>query len=301
MRNTYKYGLPFSEKVGENVDDLIQRIDNRKASLLICDGLMGEGKTTLAIELAQYIALKREGVIHKVKDGEIKFYDNFKVDLDKQLAMGGEDFQEKLEICKDCKLHVVVYDEAGDFSKKRAITQFNQKLMRVFQTFRAFKILVILCLPSFDILESDLFKQGVPRILFNCHDRGEFEGSIRGYGLEEMFYLKHYMKKEVVPFKAYSKVKPNFRGHFKDLPLKISNKLDEVSTNAKELTLSKNILKNRGLLNYGELAQRVGRSLFWVRRTLKELNIPPTTKYQQKNYYETSIITTLEAQKGNNS
>jgi len=301
MSNTYSYGLPFSEKVGENIDDLLQRIDNRKASLLICDGLMGEGKTTLAIEMAQYIALKREGVIHKVKDLELDFYDDFKVDIDKQLAMGGEQFQEKLEICKDCRLHVVVYDEAGDFSKKGAITQFNQKLMRVFQTFRAFKILVILALPSFDILENDLFKQGVPRILFNCHDRGDWQGSIRGYGLEEMFYLKHYMKKEVVPFKAYSKVKPNFRGHFLDLPKKISDKLDEVSTNAKEEVLSTNILKNRGLLNYGELASRVGRSPFWIRRTLKELKIEPKLKHKLKNYYEASILEVLEAQKGNNS
>lgn len=292
-KKLYKHRLPFSEIVALNINDLLDRIDRNKASLLIIDGLMGEGKTTLAVQIAEYIAKKRAGIYSSVQ-----FYDDWQLDYTKQLAMGGEDFQEKLEMCKDSQLKVVIYDEAGDFSKKGAITQFNQRLMRVFQTFRTFKILIILCLPCFDILENDLFKQGVPRMLLNCHNRNQREGNIRGYALDEMFYLKKNMKDLVNPLKAYGRVTPNFHAHFLDLPKKQSDELDQLSTDAKSKVLSKNILKNKGLVNYYDIAKRISRSPFWVRRKLKEIGIQPTTKYKQRNYYEDGVIKLLEDQKG---
>lgn len=287
----YEYGLPFGNKLAQNIDDLLIRIDKKKASLLIIDGLMGEGKTTLAVEIMEYVAKSRDGSLDKVG-----FYDDFKTDFTKQLAMGGEDFQEKLQICRDSKLVVLTYDEAGDFSKRGAITSFNQRLIRVFQTFRSFKILIIMCLPSFEVLDNDLFKHGVPRLLLHCCDRGKTYGSIKGYGLEEMFYIKHFMKKEVVPLKAYSKINPNFRSHFKDLPKDISKKLDRLSTAAKAETLTSNILKNQGLLNVYDIAKLVSRSVPWVRAGISKTDVNHKKIFKKTKYYTEEIIAILEGQ-----
>jgi hypothetical protein len=297
MKYLYKHNLPFSEIVAINIDDLIERIRKRKASLIIVDGLMGEGKTTLAVEVAEYVEKHAAGKIEAVLRGDLDFYEDWIVQYKKQLAMGGDDFQEKLEMCKDSKLLVCIYDEAGDFSKKGAITQFNQRLMRVFQTFRTFNILIILCLPCFDILENDLFKQGVPRLLLNCHERTERHGNIRGYALDEMFYLKKHMRDLINPLKAYKMVVPNFRGHFLDLPPERSDELDALSTAAKSEVLSKNILKNRGLVNLSDISRRIGRSHYWTRIKLRELGIDPTTVYKKLNYYEESVLHILEEHK----
>jgi len=136
----------------------------------------------------------------------------------------------------------------------------------------------------------------VPRLLLHCCDRGNTYGSIKGYGLEEMFYLKHFMKKEVVPLKAYSKINPNFRDHFKDLPTTISNKLDKLSTAAKSETLSQNILKNQGLLNVYDIAKIVGRSVGWVRTGISKTDVAHRRIFKKSKYYGEEIIAILEGQ-----
>ena len=292
----YEHGLPFSEIVGSNLDDMMKRIKDNKASCCIIDGMMGEGKTTLATEVAEYVQKSEKGTIAKITKEGVYFYKDKEIDYEKQLSMGGEQFQEKLQLCKDSGLRVLIYDEAGDFSKRGAISQFNQRLNRIFQTFRTFKILIIICLPSFNILDNEIFNQGVPRMLFNCHGRDNKQGNIRGYGLEEMFYLKHYMGKEVVPMKAYKKVTPNFRGHYLNLPTIRSKELDKISTDAKAETLSTNILKNKGLVSYYDISKRLGKSPYTIRLAIKKLNIKPTTKYKQMNYFEGEAVLFLLGQ-----
>jgi len=289
MEDLYKHGLPFSELVAWNVDELLKRINNRKASLMIIDGLMGEGKTTLAVEIGQYIELKQQRKV------DWHYYKDWSFDLDKQLGMGGLAFQEKLQLCKDSNLHVVIYDEAGDFGKRGAISQFNRDLNRIFQTFRAYRILVIACVPSFDVLDNEIFKQGVPRILLNCHNRDMGEGDIRGYGLEEMFYLKKKIKDLVNPLLAYKYVKPNFRSHFLDLEKDKSNKLHAISMKGKTEILSKSIIKNQGLICVQDISKRLNRSVNWTRNKLRGMkNFKPIKIYKKTKYYEEGIILILE-------
>jgi hypothetical protein len=291
MTDVYSYGLPFSEKLGENIDDLMKRILKKKASLIIIDGQMGEGKTTLAVQIGQYIErVQKEG------KGFDNLYSSWIFDWDNELALGGVEFQDKLQICADKKLHVVIYDEAGDFNKRGAITEFNQMLNRIFQTFRAYKILVICCLPCFDILDKDLFKQGIPRLLINCHDRDDFDGSFRGYDLDSMFYLKKYMHDLPNPLKAYQMVSPNFRGHFKDLPPALSQKLESLSMKGKREILSGSIIKSKGLISVKELARKLNRSVLWVRLKLKKLKIKPEKTYKLINYYNEDIFILLEGE-----
>ena len=289
MRELYDYGLPFSKLVADNVDALMDRIDRKKASLIIIDGLMGEGKTTLGVEIGQYVELT------KSRQVSWHFWKDWKFDLSKQLALGGIDFQEKLQLCHDSDLHVVVYDEAGDFGKRGAISAFNRDLNRIFQTFRAYKILVICCLPSFDILDNEIFKQGVPRLLLNCHGRDLRSGDIRGYGLEEMFYLKRKMKELVNPMKAYQFVRPNFRGHFLDLEPGKSAQLHAISIKGKKEVLSKSIIRNQGLICVSEIAKKLNRSVNWVRQKLRTMkHFKPVKIYKKTKYYEEQILLVLE-------
>jgi hypothetical protein len=212
--------------------------------------------------------------------------------------MGGTAFQEKLQLTKDSGLKTVIYDEAGDFSRRGAITSFNQQLSRVFQTFRTFKILIILCLPCFYILDNNLFLQGVPKLLLNTYGRNSSYGKIRGYGYEKMLYLRHKLEKEVVYQKAYGKIATNLRGQFLNLPPEVAEKLDKLSTGYKDEFLSTSILKNNGLLNYRAIAKELNRSVHWVKTKVNEHNIKPDKTYKRTLYYDNSILNKLEEFKG---
>lgn len=285
----YECNLPFSEIVKLSIDDCLNRIDRNKASLIIIDGLMGEGKTTLAVEIAQYVQ-------KKYNNDNGPFYNQLYIEFEKVLGMGGKSFQKKLSYAVENEkenIKTVIYDEAGDFSRRGAITQFNKELIEVFQTFRTFKILVILCLPCVDILENNLFKEGVPKLLLNCHSRTNY-GNIRGYGYEEMLWLRYYMTKEVVPLKAYKKVNPNFRGQFLDLPPEISEKLDTYSKDYKRKKLKKNVIKQDNLISIDDISKKIGKSYQMTRLNLKKLNIKAELKDNRKEYYNLSCLNKLK-------
>lgn len=272
-KRLYSYGLPFSEKTGETLDSQMKRIKSKKASMILIDGGIGEGKTTLSVELADYI-----------NGGEINF--------SKQLALGGDEFQEKLRICFDLKLPVLVYDEAGDFNSRGALTSFNRQLNRIFDTYRAFKIIVIVVLPNFAVLDQSLFDKQIPRVLIHCHNRKN-QGNYSVYSLKRMMYIKHKMKKIVVPFEAYRFTTPNHRGHFLDIAQARSIMLDKRSTAGKLDIITENVLKNQGLLTYQEISRKVKRSVDWTRRTISNKGLKHTQTYKKKKYFDNSVVDIL--------
>lgn len=179
--NVYKHGLPFSEKLAENLDDCYTRIKKNKASCIVIDGGVGSGKTTLGIEIADYFNKKyaeQEEVSLEIKDHI-------------QLAMGGKEFAKYMRLCFMQGKIVIIYDEGGDYSKRGAMTQFNAFLNRIFETYRAFRILVIICLPSMSVLENTLFDNQIPRLLLHCYDRGDNNGCVKAYSLHRMFFLRY--------------------------------------------------------------------------------------------------------------
>jgi hypothetical protein len=275
-RLIYDNGKPFNDKMVENIKCIKKRILHNKAGIIIVDGGVGEGKTTLGTHIA---------------DEYQGSYINFK----KQYAFGGDQFQEKLQICYDSELSVIIYDEAGDFSKRGALTEFNKRLIRVFETFRAFKILVIVVLPNFSVLENSLFDLKIPRFLFNCHNRTDKQGEIRAYSLYRMLWLKSKMNdhKLVIKQMAYSSVTPNFRGHFLDLTLDRAEELNKICMEGKLNSLSDNVLKSRGLITKDYIMSKLNRSKVWVTKYLVKLNIKPKVVYKKKNYYEQHILETL--------
>jgi hypothetical protein len=274
-RFLYENGLPFDTTLSFNLDEQKKRVERNKASLIIVDGQQGEGKTTLACHAVSYMQGKP-------------------IDLDKQLAYGGAEFQEKLQLCIDAGLHYIIYDEAGDYSRKGSLTKFNKDLDRVFETYRTYRIIVVMVLPLFSVLDNSLFDKGIPRMLLNCYGRNNY-GNYRVYGIAEMAYLRHYMDKEIVKMKAYQKVTPNFRGHFLDLVPEVSRALDILSTTKKKDILSESVLRNRGLRSAEQIAKDYNMTKVTINRFLKELNAKPVSIYKRARYYDSDTLARIDA------
>jgi len=284
--NLYKHGLPFSEVLGWNLKDLDDRVHGKKASLIIIDGGVGEGKTTLIVECLDYINSLHGHLVITI-EGE-------KRECGPQLAMGGSDFLKKLTVCHELKLVCIGYDEAGDFSKRGSLTGFNAMLNRTFETFRGYKILVILGLPCFNILDNNLFDNQIPRMLLHCSGRTNQSGNFDAFGLDEMNWIRYWMAKwPKHKTKAYGMVIPNFRGHFLDISAKRSRELDRVSTRSKLAILKKSSVKIEGLLSYPEMATKLDRSVQWVRNAIKNLNIKHSRVVDKARYFEPEVLNQL--------
>lgn len=281
----YEHGLPFSETLHKNIVSQNKRVfEEKKASLIIIDGGVGEGKTTLAVEVA---------------DAFNKLHGHDEILLNRtqhpQLSMGGKEFMQNLRVCYTLKLVVLIYDEAGDFNRKGAITRFNQMLMRTFETYRGFKIVVILSLPNFAVLENDLFDAKIPRMLIHCHDRGKGHGNFSGYSLAGMGWLRYWYDKlpKGSKYKCYRKVTPNFRGHFLDISPARSKKLDMISTKGKLEILKKAEVRAEGLLTYKDLSAKVGRSLSWVKQMVSKHKIKYKKSIGLVRYFDEDTLNRL--------
>jgi len=276
---TYKNGLAFDTKLSENIIDIEDRIIKKKAGLLIIDGGVGEGKTTLAVEVADFInSLKGLPPISlEAKDHP-------------QIGLGAKEFMHNLRYCYGEKFPVVIYDEAGDFNKRGALTRLNAMINRVFETFRGFKILVVICLPSFESLDNDLLTKNIPRLLLHLSNREETYGNYSGYSLYRMFYIKDKMKKLVVKSFAYDLVNPNFVGHFKDLSPERGKQLDRLSTKGKIEVLKEQEIKAENLVSYSDIAQKVNRSIGYCRRVILDNRIKHKRLFNRVKYFDHDVI-----------
>lgn len=264
-----------------NLDALDLRIwQHKKAALILIDGGLGEGKTTLAVQIVDYINSLHNKPPLNLKDVT-------------QLAMGGEDFIRKLNQCYVLGLPAIIYDESGDFNKRGTLTKLNATLNRVFETFRAYKILVILCLPSISVLDNGLFDKNIPRLFMRCYGRTATYGRILGYDLERINWLRYWFKQHPVKNEAYRKVSPLFHTYFRNLPQARCDLLDQVSTKAKRKELGAASIKLDGLLSYEEIAGKVVRSPLWVKLTCKKLGIKAKRKYERRYYFDAGVVDTL--------
>jgi len=277
----YDTGLPFDKMVALNLDDIYDRVKKQKKGAIICvDGGVGEAKTTFSVHLIDYVNSK-EGLPP--------------CDLNpktcQQLAMGGSDFVNKLKQCFENKLPIVVYDEAGDFNRRGALTNFNRMLNRVFDTFRTFQVIVVLVLPNFKVLDEDLFDKGLPRLLFHCHNKvqGKF-GYFKAYDFSRMQWIKYYMSKNKVKQKAYHSVWFNFAGKFLDLTPERSQQLDFLSTKGKISELEKVQITMDGLLTYEALSLKLQKPIRWLRDVVKRLELVPAKRHGSKAYFSPEVV-----------
>lgn len=273
-------GLPFDKCLAKNIVALNDRVKSKKASLIVIEGGLGEGKTTLVAHILDYIN-ELNGLPIIEMEGP-------------QMAMGGASFQKKIRDCYDSELPCIGYDESGDFSKRQALSAFNAMMNRTFETFRVFKCIVVMALPTFASLDNSLMDKGIPRLLLRLNDRTSYQGNYSGYSLYRMHLLRQKMGKAncIKPF-AYSQVHPNFVGHFLNLDPKRCAEMDNISSVNKLDTLRSQEVKMEGLISLPDVAVKLDRSTRWVYNAVNELNLKPNRIIKKKQYFDGNSVDKL--------
>jgi hypothetical protein len=271
--------LRFHSKLYESLLEQIDRVKKNKASMIIIDGGLGEGKTTLAVSMADEI-----NKLSGLEPIKLLRSDH------PQIAMGGKEFVKQIRICHNMRLPVLIYDEAGDMNRRGSLTFFNQMINRTFDTYRAFKIIIILCLPSFQKLDKDIFDKRIPRMLINCYDRETEYGNFRVYSLNEMMWLQYYMKKAPIPQTVYKWVTPNYYGHFLNLCPDRSKLLDTLSTSMKLQIAQESDKKLSGKLTLKEACAQIGITVKQAEYYFAKFNIKPVDIEGRTYYYEKSVV-----------
>lgn len=283
VRYLYDNGLPFTggsfddgqDRHAWNLDQLRARVEARKASLIIISGGLGEGKTTIAVHTADY-------------------YTGRWIRFEEQIFMGGEKFIKGIKVCFEKGHAVVIYDESGDFDKRGALSRLNRTLGRVFDIFRAFKIIVILVLPSFFALDNGLFEKNIPRMLIQCSGRTRHQGNFDVYSLDRMMWLRYHAKTCIIRSDAFKKVQANYSGHFLDLHPSRSKELDRYSTKGKLDVVDLAEIKGDGLLSYADLASKLNTTHENVRRRVSKLGIVPSKIWKAKKYFTEADLARLK-------
>jgi predicted AAA+ superfamily ATPase len=99
------------------IDEQLKRIENKKPSVMVIDGVHSGGKTTFAGHIGQYV--------------ESKYNQEF--DYANQVGKGMDKFLEKLKWCRENgRKKFCIYDEAEDFDRKGAMSKLNRLLNRIF-------------------------------------------------------------------------------------------------------------------------------------------------------------------------
>jgi len=299
-RILYSYGLPFSKDLAYNINQQILRVKGKKASLIVVDGGIGEGKTTLKVHIADYIngayplITKIKGEYPELDEDVLYGYDETKtIKFKKQMAMGGEEFPKKLGLCFEERLPVVIYDEAGDFARRGALTKLNSMLNGIFEKYRGLRIVVIMGLPSLRTLDSSVMDKCMVRFGLHCEGRTELYGNFKGYSAYRLNWVLVKMKKLVVKIKAYAITFPNIRGHFLDLPKDRSEELDKFSTLGKKNALRVDELKFKGYLTYSDMAKQLRRSVSWVKEVVIRKKIPHVDIYKNAKYFDRTVLDVL--------
>jgi len=280
----YANGLPFTDPLGRNIDKQLERLDNKKASCIIIDGAIGMGKTTLAKLVMDYINGKNNKgpVLLNIKQHP-------------QLSLGGKEFTSCFRETYRLGYKVITYDEAGDFNRRGAIRAFNQMINRLFETYRGFRILVIICLPTFHILDSQLFTNEIPRMLIHITQRNNKYANFKTYSLSGMNWIRYWYDKLPLgaKHKCYGKVMPNFHGHFLNLSKEDDKALDILSTHGKKNLLKKTEKELKGLVSYTEVAEKLGKSVVWVRQAVYKLKIKHKSMMDSRKMFDKDIIDRL--------
>jgi hypothetical protein len=276
QRFLYDNGLPMGGYLPRVLDSLWARVKNRKSVLIIIDGGLGEGKTTIMLHILDYF-----NKINGLPEVELPGC---------QFAIGGKDFLNKMRECHEKKLPCIGYDEAGDFSRRAALSQFNQMLNRTFETFRAFNCVVVMTLPSFHVLDAELIDKNIPRLLIHLKKRGKTYGNYYGFSLYKIQLLKYYASKTKIKAFAFSRVWPNIYGHFLDLTPERSKKLDAISTASKLGILEAAETKLDGLVNLKDIAKKTNRSVIAIRNVIYKLKVKEEKIIKMTKYYHEEVI-----------
>lgn len=265
----------FDEDLKINIDDQMQRVKEDYASAIIVDGGLGKGKTHLDVQIADYISISN---------------DQGNIDLDIQLARGNEEFFAKLDECIKLKKCVIVYDEAGDFSKRGTLTRINMLLNRVFEQYRQFRIIVVISLPLSDTLDNSLLHNEIPRMVLHVDRRFKKWIEGRAYSLKRFFQIKHTMAKLSQKSLAYNSYPCNFHFRIYRLPEERAEELDKFSLYGKKQEVKNAIIKSQHLVCYDDIMKKLHKSKVWVINKLKKGGFKHFKVFDRRKYFSDSCI-----------
>jgi hypothetical protein len=284
----YKNGYPYSNPLPSNIKSACRFIIKKKENCgIIIDGPPGRGKTTFACEIADQINAE---------------FGQPEIDLlpenHPQLGMGLIQFQKNLGICQEKGYHVLIYDEAGDYDRKNAMSKLNKYLNETWDTFRQFKIIPILCLPRFYRLDTPIFDNEIPKLLLHCKAKHDGYIDFKAFDFEGMAWLLHWRKKNKLPgWRVYGYTEPIFEGHFLRLSEERERLLDALSLKGKKDKNKAARIQAEGLVSIKDLAEKLNRSSVWVRKQIVKGKFNPEDIIGGKNYYKGVLLSILEKRK----
>lgn len=228
-RYLYDHGLPFPQDFAEEVlEPLISNL-LRVPSILVIDGAPGTGKTTLGVEICDYInrLQGQEPVIMTLKGN-------------KQLAFGGKDLVSKAETAAEAGYKVVLFDEA-DYDKRNWASSFNKELSGFFREYRSLSILIIIIIQNVAWIDNRIWELGAVQGLVHLYDPEDNFTRFQVYDLENTSYLLYRMDKlgMYARRKAYSFCHGYKRGQFLPLFPERQKELDALSNAQKKKSRAK--------------------------------------------------------------
>jgi len=284
--NLYANGTPLDhiETIDKNLNNCLIRLKDRQPIVIIIDGGQSTGKTTLSIHLADRFN-------YLCKQSEVLLTEKENI----QYAFGGEQLIKKLPQCQESDKPAIVYDESGDYNRKGALSRFNKTMDRAMDMIRIFQVAIIIVCHDFTKLPREMIDKKIATFLIHCKQRKPNSpyAEAQVYDYTGMCWIQHYKKQEVVPEQAYNKVYPNFRFRFKDLSPTRSNLLHTLSGTKKIELFKQTEVKMQGLLNFKEIAYKVGMSEAWVKAQITRLKIKEESIYRKRKYFNPNVADLL--------
>lgn len=291
MQTLPKYKLEFNNTklkwsnpdFTELLDEQTKRIENKKPSVIVIDGVHSGGKTTFASHIAQYVEAQQ----------------NNSFDYENQVGKGMDKFLEKLKWCRENKKNVCIYDEAEDFDRKGAMSKLNRMLNRIFSILRINKIMIIVILGSVKMLEKQPLQKGLIRCLINVHGR-EIDkpfANIRLYDASNIFYLMWLMERHEktgkAPLGAYNKTYAFMKSKILKADYEDEELWDSIDYKDKAMMQDEAALESKGLISIDTLARESGYSVSYIRTLFREIQ-PDAQRIGNKNYYYRSVLKLIE-------
>jgi hypothetical protein len=220
----YDNGYPYTDPLPAFVDRAVYHVQQQHlASLIIVDGGLGSGKSTMAAQM-----------LRQIDPGFVATKESFKL----RYLLGGTALMETAVKAHKQGVKGLIFDEAGiDLSSRSAMSTMNRNLNGFFQLYRALSLVVILVLPSVRILDKQVYEFDIHR--FQVHTHSKLHGSYNRYRLwdrKAMKFLRLNLEQRVDSRDAYFSRSgfSNGDGFSKGLPKDYQDLLDSFGLEAKK-------------------------------------------------------------------
>jgi len=258
MSLVYENGYPYSDPLPDWIEYQKKEIlQNQEACLILVDGALGKGKSTMAVQIARQF----DENIEATEDSySLRYY------------LGGQDFLKGAIKSHEAGARVLIFDESGiDMSSRRAMSRMNMSLLSFFQLYRYLQMPVIIVLPNIGIIDKQIFDYGIHRFTVHMDDKvnGKY-AHFRVYDQDSTMFVHRRIKQYVVPRHAYrsSSVYPNFLGWVKPLPPNHQKILDKLGSESKDERIKDLGGKEGYTLN--QMAGKLGSTIEVIRRKVRK-------------------------------